>query len=116
MRPEDAIRLTHMIDSAEKALRFVENRSREDLENDELLTFALTRAIEILGEAASRIAPETRTSLAQVPWDAIIGMRNRLVHAYFNINLNIVWKTATEELPKLLPLLRAALADGGNTC
>jgi len=111
MQPEDAIRLRHMIDSAEKALGFVENRSREDLENDSLLAFALTRAIEILGEAASRIAPDTRRSLAEIPWVPIIGMRNRVVHAYFDINLNVIWKTATEEIPKLLPLLRTALND-----
>jgi uncharacterized protein with HEPN domain len=63
MRPEDAIRLTHMIDAAERALEFAENRRREDLDNDPQLTFALTTAIEIFGEAASKIAPETRQSL-----------------------------------------------------
>lgn len=111
MRPEDAIRLAHMIDAGERALEFVENRRRGDLENDPQLTFALTRAIEIFGEAASKIAPDTRRSLTQIPWVPMIGMRNRVVHAYFQINLNVIWKTATQEIPKLLPLLRAALKD-----
>jgi uncharacterized protein with HEPN domain len=69
MPPEDAIRLRHMIESAEKALHFAEGRKREDLDSDTLLAFALTRAVEILGEAASKISLETRRSLAQIPWD-----------------------------------------------
>ncbi len=109
MRPDDAVRIQHMIEAAQDALRFIENRKREDLESDRLLALALTRAIEILGEAASKITADTRQSLAQIPWEPIVGMRNRLVHAYFDINFNIIWKTATEEIPKLLPLLRAAL-------
>jgi uncharacterized protein with HEPN domain len=90
MRPEDAIRLTHLIDAGERALEFVENRRREDLESDLRLAFALTRAIEIFGEAASRVEPDTRRSLTQIPWVPIIGMRNRVVHAYFEINLNVI--------------------------
>ena len=72
-----------------------------------MLSFALARAIEIVGEAASKVSATTRLSSPAIPWNLIIAMRNRVVHAYFEIDLEIVWKTATEELPALLPALRA---------
>jgi uncharacterized protein with HEPN domain len=75
-----------------------------------MLLFAVVRAIEILGEAASRISPETQEAAPQVPWRAIVGMRNRLIHGYFETDPAIVWNTATTEIPALLPLLRALAA------
>jgi uncharacterized protein with HEPN domain len=72
-----------------------------------MLLFALLRAIEIIGEAAAKVSPETRSSAPAVPWIGIIAMRNRLIHAYFEIDRDIVWKTATEEIPALQALLRA---------
>jgi uncharacterized protein with HEPN domain len=107
--PDDRIRIQHMIEAAESALEFVSGRSRGDLETDRMLLFALIRAIEIVGEAASRVSPETRQAIKEIPWPAVIGMRNRLVHAYFDINYDTVWKTATDELSDLLPRLRATV-------
>lgn len=75
-----------------------------------MLLFAVVRGIEVLGEAASKISPETRTAVPSVPWGAIVGMRNRLIHGYFDMDATVVWKTATEEVPALVPLLRT-LAD-----
>jgi len=107
MRREDRIRIEHMRDAADAVSRFVANRQRQDLEADEMLRFALVRAIEIIGEAASRISAETREANPAIPWQAIIGMRNRLVHAYFDIDTDILWVAATREVPSLLPLLHA---------
>lgn len=76
-----------------------------------MLLFALVRASEILGEAASRISAETRATHPGIPWRAIIGMRNRLMHAYFEINTAIVWQTVTQEILALLPQLRALATD-----
>jgi uncharacterized protein with HEPN domain len=109
MRPDDRIRLEHMVDAAENVARFVSGRSRPDLDADRMLLFAVVRAIEILGEAASQLSDEIRSRAADVPWRAIVGMRNRIVHAYFDIDADIVWKTAVEELPALLPRLRELL-------
>jgi uncharacterized protein with HEPN domain len=64
-----------------------------------MLLFAVVRAIEILGEAASQISAETRATHAGIPWRAIIGMRNRLIHAYSEINTEIIWQTVTQEFP-----------------
>ncbi len=109
MKPDDAVRINHMIDAIRSAVRFTRDRRREDLDKDEMLAFALVRAIEIVGEAASRVSLETREQYTQVPWAAIIGMRHRLVHAYFDINHDILWTTATEAAPDLLPLLQPLL-------
>lgn len=70
-----------------------------------MLAFALVRAIEIVGEAATKISIETREQHPDIPWAVIIGMRHRLIHAYFDINYDILWITATEAIPTLLPQL-----------
>jgi uncharacterized protein with HEPN domain len=105
--PDDQTRIQHMIGAAETACNFVSGRARADLDSDQMLVFALVRAIEIVGEAASRVSAATRQSAPELPWNLIISMRNRLVHAYFDIDHEIVWKTATQELPQVLPALRA---------
>ncbi len=107
MQDEDRIRILHMIDAADAVAQFVEGRNRDDLDRDRMLLFALVHAIEILGEAANKISLEARAAAPQVPWGAIVAMRNRLIHGYFDINATIVWKTATEEVPALVPALRA---------
>jgi len=90
MRRDDVIRLRHMLDATEEALSFARGRSREDLRIDRQLVLALVKEVEIIGEAAYRISQETRESLQEIPWEDIIGMRHRLVHAYFDINLDIL--------------------------
>ena len=95
-----------MIEAAETARRFVAGRRREDLDTDEMLLFALVRAVEIVGEAASKLSAETKSAAPSVPWWAIVAMRNRLVHAYFDIDRDILWKTLSEEIPELLQSLR----------
>ena len=110
MRVEDRVRLQHMIDAAQSAIEFVSGRERSELDTNRMLLFALVRAIEIVGEAASKISEETRAAHGGIPWKAIIGMRNRLIHAYFEINSQIVWETVTEEIPAVLPQLRALAA------
>ena len=107
MQPDDQDRLVHMIDAAEDALRFMTGRTRPDLDRDRMLCFAVVRAIEIIGEAASKITPETRAAYDDLPWPAIIGMRNRLVHAYFDIDNDILWVAVTQEVPALLERLRS---------
>lgn len=99
MPPDDAIR-RHMIDAAEDAGRFVAGRARRDLDTDRMLIFALSRAIEIIGEAASKVSLETRAATPSAPWREVTSMRNRLIHAYYDIDCNILWKTVTEEVPQ----------------
>ncbi len=100
-----------MIDAAESVGQFMAGRQRVDLDRDRMLLFAVVRAIEVIGEAASRVSDETRAANPAIPWSAIVGMRNRLVHGYFDIDTEIVWKTATGELADLLPRLRALIGN-----
>jgi uncharacterized protein with HEPN domain len=101
MTPEDRIRVRHMLDAIESALKFIDGRSRQDLDSDLLLVFALVRAIEVVGEAASKVSEDGRSNLPEVAWGKIIGMRNRLVHAYFDVDADILWNTVTTALPPL---------------
>jgi uncharacterized protein with HEPN domain len=100
MSPADRIRLKHLVDAADAAATFVAGRSREDLDNDLMLQFALVRAVEIVGEAASKVSDEVKSCLA-LPWAAMVGMRNRLVHAYFDVDRDVLWNTVQVSLPLL---------------
>ena len=100
-----------MIEAADNVQKFISGRQRADLYSDQMLVFAIVRALEIIGEAASKISEETRSAHGAIPWKAIIGMRNRLVHAYFDIDVRIVWVAVTEELPALLSQLKALAAS-----
>jgi len=111
MSPDDRIRLQHMVDAMAAALRFVEGRKRGDLDADQMLVFALVRAVEVIGEAASKLSAEGRAELPAIPWNSIIGMRNRLVHAYFDVDLNILWNTVSQALPSLRTQLEAVLGE-----
>jgi uncharacterized protein with HEPN domain len=105
MRKDDLIRLRHMLDAAREADAFSQHKTRSSLDTDRKLVLALVKCIEIIGEAAARISNESREELHQIPWSNIIGMRNRLIHAYFDINLDILWKTIKEDLPPLISAL-----------
>jgi uncharacterized protein with HEPN domain len=110
MQRDDRIRLQHMLDSAREATSFTEGYRREDLRDNRMLALSLVKCIEIVGEAAARVGAETRQEVAQIPWQDIIGMRNRLIHAYYDIDLDRVWDTVLDDLPILVSQLEAALS------
>jgi uncharacterized protein with HEPN domain len=101
----DADKIFHIVESAREAIGYVENKDRSDLDSDKMLVHSLVRCLEIIGEAAARVSDECKADIPQIPWNRIVGMRNRLIHAYFDINLDIVWQTVKEELPGLLEIL-----------
>lgn len=94
-----------MRDAAGEALLFVEGKERIDLDTDRKLLLSIVKEIEIIGEAAGRVSDECRKEFPEIPWREITAMRNRLIHAYFDINPDIVWSAVTEELPRLLAAL-----------
>ena len=87
------------------AQQFIVGRQRADLDADMMMLFAVVQALQIVGEAASRVSAETRSAAPSVPWARIIGMRHRLVHAYADIDREVVWKTVTVDIPALLSSL-----------
>ena len=111
MRRDDLIRLRHMADAAREALSFAKGRTRADLQTDRMLVLSLVKEIEIIGEAASKISEETRDLLPDIPWPDLTGMRHRLIHAYFDINVEVVWQTIVQDVPSLLSLLERTLEE-----
>jgi len=107
---EDVVRLRHMLDAAQKARQFIEGRSRAEVERDEPLTFALMRLLEIIGEAAKNVSAETRQRYPGIRWKEIGGIRDRLIHGYFDVDWNILWPILTEDLPPLITELEQAIA------
>jgi len=114
MREDDRVRLRHMLDAAREARGFVADRKRQDLDTDRMLVLALVKCVEIIGEAGARVSEEGRDATPSVPWPEIIGMRNRLVHAYFDVNLDVVWTTVRHDLPPLVTALQGALHERGT--
>jgi len=109
MRRDDAIRVRHMLDAARESLSFVEGKTRSDLNANRMLVLSLIKSIEIIGEAASSVTQETREHHPHIPWRDIVSMRNRLIHVYFDIDLDRVWDTLTDDLPKLIAELEQVM-------
>mgnify|MGYP006294349943 CR=1 FL=1 len=107
---DDLTRLQHMRDAAIEAIQFSRGRSRMDLDNNRMLSLALVRLIEVIGEAANNVSPDCQSRFSQIPWREAIGMRNRIVHAYFEIDLDIVWQVVIQDLPSLLDEVERAIA------
>jgi uncharacterized protein with HEPN domain len=109
--PNDQVRLRHILDAAIEARSILGQRTRIDLDADRVIALALVKLIEIIGEAASRLSEPTRQRYADVPLPSIIAMRNRLVHGYFEIDLDRVWDTVADDLPPLIQRLGVILAQ-----
>ncbi len=108
---DDRVRLTHMLDYSRKAVTMIEGRAREDLDRDEILCLALTRVVEIIGEAATRVSQAGQQCHEQIPWAEIIGMRNRLVHGYDAVDADILWDIVQQDLPPLIKQLEAIVQE-----
>lgn len=112
---DDRIRLQHMLDAARKARRLTAGHHREELDDeDSPLADALVHLISVIGEAASKVSSGTCSELDEIPWPDVVGMRNRLIHAYFDINLDILWATVQDNLPSLIRSLESALTRDGD--
>jgi uncharacterized protein with HEPN domain len=97
-----------MLEAARDAAAFAQNRKREDLDRDRQFALALVKCVEIVGEAASQVTAEGQKEVAALPWQDIINMRHRLVHAYYDINMEILWRTIAKDLPPLIEVLQQA--------
>ena len=96
------MRMRHMLDAAKEAASFVQGKQRSDLQSNRMLVLSVVRLIEVIGEAASQVTKEFQQAHSEIPWPLIVGMRNRLIHAYFDIDLDRVWDTVNDDLPPLM--------------
>lgn len=110
-RHDDDVRLRHMLDHAREAIALTRVRSRSDLDNDRLFELGLVRLIEIIGEAAARVTSDCQAGHPQVPWQQVVAMRNRLIHGYDSVDLDVLWNTIEEDLPPLVAELEKVLAS-----
>jgi len=110
-KSEDLVRLQHMLDAARKAIEFTKNCSRADLDKDEKLTLSMVRLLEILGEAAKNVSKQCRQEHPAIQWSQIAGTRDRLIHGYFDVDLGIIWKIVSDDLPLLVTQLEKAITN-----
>lgn len=113
-QPDDPGRLRDMLESAEEAIAIALGKTRADFDTDRLLNLALTRLLEIIGEAAARLSPAFRQCHPEIPWADIIGLRNRLIHNYRDVDLDILWRIVEADLPALIEGLKGILANKGG--
>lgn len=106
MPKDELVYVGHMLDKAHEALSLVRGKTRQDYDRDSVLRLALTPLIQVIGEAARRVSPPFRESHPQIPWEAIVGMRSKIVHDYMNVDEDIVWDSVAHELPPLIEELK----------
>ena len=114
MSKDDLVYVGHMLDMARKAHGKTQGISRRQYAADENLRIALAHIIQVIGEAARKVSQKYRDAHPEISWKAIVGMRHKVVHDYLNIDEDIVWQTATQELPVLVSQLEGLLATRGE--
>lgn len=103
-----------ILDSINAAEEFIVGMNFEDFEKDRKTIYAVIRAIEVIGESAKNIPPFIRKRYPEIPWGDMTGMRDRVIHGYFGVDLRVVWETATHDLSMVRPLVQRVLEDLGE--
>jgi len=111
MKKDDSIYLEHILISIKDIERFIKDLKYEDFVKDYKLQLALFRLIEIIGEASIKISAPLKDKYSEIPWIDIKGLRNRLVHDYFNIRIDIIWDALNTDIPKLKSQIKKILED-----
>ncbi len=111
---EDIIRIRHMLDFAQRTVRFNKGRRRADLNADDMLAMATIHLIEVIGEASRTVSESMQEKYPEIPWQAIMGTRNRLAHGYIDVDLDIIWTIVTKDLPPLIRELKRVLKQEGE--
>lgn len=111
MEKDDRIYLDHILESFSKVVQYLEDVSYEAFLADEEKQDAIIRKIEVAGEDTKRLSKDLREKYNQIPWRAIAGMRDKLIHDYFDVDLETVWETATNDIPNLLPDIKSIAVE-----
>jgi uncharacterized protein with HEPN domain len=101
--------LEHALEAIGRVARYVEGNTESQFRQDEMLQDAVLRNLEIIGEAASRLSRDFLSNHPEIPWRDVVGMRNRLIHGYLDVNLGIVWRVVEKDLPELKAQIEALL-------
>lgn len=109
MNPRDTLYLQHILDASETIERYLISLSEEQFQQETLYQDAIIRQLEVIGEAVKQLSEELCSRYPQIPWRSIAGMRDRLIHHYFRVDLNQVWLTATTDIPVLKQVVSQAL-------
>ncbi len=104
---DDRVRLRHMLDHGREASDLIAGKQRDDLDNDRVLCLALVQLLQIVGEAASRVSTPVRDAHPALPWSQIVALRNRLIHGYDTIDLDILWQILDADVPELVKELES---------
>lgn len=110
-RRDPRLRLIHMRDHAREAMELARGRTEAEIAADRLRALALARLLEIIGEAAQGVPEATRNRAPSIPWSAVVGLRNRLIHGYDAVDLAIVWQIVQRDLDPLVADLDRLLAE-----
>lgn len=103
------VRYQHMLDNALKASELATNLKESDLDTDWIRTYALVRALEVIGEAAGHIPSNEQKQHPEIPWAQIVSLRNRLIHGYDSVDLSILWRIIQDDLPPLVTALESII-------
>ncbi|HEX9017823.1 MAG TPA: DUF86 domain-containing protein [Anaerolineaceae bacterium] len=110
-RRDPSIAINQILEHAREAVEICHGKTRADLDSDRLLNLALTRLIEIIGEAANRVPESTRVKYPELPWMQMVGARNRLIHGYDSVDLNIMWAIVTNDLPVMIKQIETIMGQ-----
>jgi uncharacterized protein with HEPN domain len=109
MKKDDIVYLHHILDAIDLIEEYTEGMSEKEFLSNSMAHDAVVRQIEIIGEAARNIPDEFRLLHSGVPWGKMVGIRNKIIHEYFNVNLSVVWDTVQEDLPALKKVITSIL-------
>ncbi|WP_456469311.1 HepT-like ribonuclease domain-containing protein [Archaeoglobus sp.] len=111
MKREAGDFIEDIINAMDKALKFVEGMSYEEFVQDDKTVFAVVRAIEIIGEAVKNVPDDIKKKYPEVPWKGMAGMRDKVIHGYFGVDLKVVWDTIKKRIPEVKPLFERMLKE-----
>ncbi|NOZ51220.1 MAG: DUF86 domain-containing protein [Chloroflexi bacterium] len=112
-RHDDVMYLRHIYDATENIQRYLQGVGKEEFGRTSLLQDGVIRQLEIIGEATRHLSKSLRQQYTEVPWQDIAGMRDKLIHDYFGVDIDTVWLAATEDVPELSEKVKEILSDFG---